>query len=96
VYDIAGKTYEHGDEAMTSIDETKATPFYHGTRADLKTGDLIAAGHASNYGARKQASWVYLSATLDAAIWGQNWPLAMAAKESTSSSRPARSSTTPI
>ncbi len=55
---------------MTNIDETEATPFYHGTRADLKPGDLIAAGYASNYGARKQASWVYLTATLDAAIWG--------------------------
>lgn len=44
--------------------------FYHGTRADLKPGDLIAPGHGSNYGQRKRASWVYFSATLDAAIWG--------------------------
>ena len=47
-----------------------APPFYHGTRADLKPGDLIAPGYSSNYGKRKQASWVYLSGTLDAAIWG--------------------------
>ncbi len=46
------------------------TPFYHGTKADLKAGDLIAAGFASNYGARKAAAFVYFSATLDAAIWG--------------------------
>jgi rifampin ADP-ribosylating transferase len=45
-------------------------PFYHGTRADLKPGDLIAAGYSSNYGKRKQASWVYLTGTLEAAIWG--------------------------
>jgi hypothetical protein len=44
--------------------------FYHGTRADLKPGDLIAAGPRSNYGTQKQASWVYLTGTLDAAIWG--------------------------
>ncbi len=44
--------------------------FYHGTRADLKAGDLIVAGHSSNYGARKQASWVYLTGTMDAATWG--------------------------
>jgi rifampin ADP-ribosylating transferase len=44
--------------------------FYHGTRADLKAGDLISAGYNSNYGARNQASWVYLTGTLDAAIWG--------------------------
>jgi len=33
-------------------------------------GDLVAPGHASNYGKRKQAAFVYLSATLDAAAWG--------------------------
>jgi len=44
--------------------------FLHGTRADLKPGDLITAGYNSNYGARRQASWVYLTGTLDAAIWG--------------------------
>ncbi|HNG94696.1 MAG TPA: NAD(+)--rifampin ADP-ribosyltransferase, partial [Acidobacteriota bacterium] len=27
-------------------------------------------GYASNYGKRKQAAFVYLTATLDAAIWG--------------------------
>ncbi len=45
-------------------------PFYHGTKADLKPGDLIAPGRASNYGARKKAAYVYLSATLNAAVWG--------------------------
>jgi hypothetical protein len=45
-------------------------PFYHGTRADLRPGDLIGPGYSSNYGSGKQASWVYFTATLDAAIWG--------------------------
>lgn len=45
-------------------------PFYHGTRADLRTGDLIEPGFQSNYGQRKSARYIYLSATLDAAIWG--------------------------
>jgi rifampin ADP-ribosylating transferase len=44
--------------------------FYHGTKADLKPGDLIAAGYTSNFGARKKAAYVYLTATLDAATWG--------------------------
>jgi Rifampin ADP-ribosyl transferase len=44
--------------------------YYHGTKADLKTDDLIEPGKASNYGKRKQATFVYLTATLDAAIWG--------------------------
>lgn len=55
---------------MPSTDDKLPARFYHGTRADLKTGDLISAGFASNYGARKQASWVYLTGTMDAAIWG--------------------------
>lgn len=44
--------------------------FYHGTKADLKEGDLISAGFNSNYGKRTQAKYVYLTATLDAAVWG--------------------------
>lgn len=47
-----------------------AGPFYHGTKADLKPGDLIEPHHKSNYGERRKANFVYLTATLDAAIWG--------------------------
>lgn len=49
---------------------TDPQTYYHGTKADLKPGDLIAPGHASNYGKRQQARFVYLSATLEAAVWG--------------------------
>ena len=49
---------------------TDAQTYYHGTKADLKVGDLIAPGYASNYGKRKQANFVYLAATLEAAVWG--------------------------
>lgn len=44
--------------------------YYHGTRADLKTGELLSPGYVSNFGQRKAASWIYFAATLDAAIWG--------------------------
>ena len=44
--------------------------FFHGTKADLQPGDLIAPGYGSNYGKRKKAAYVYLTATLDAATWG--------------------------
>ena len=47
-----------------------AGPFYHGTKADLKPGDLLEPGHSSNYGEGKKANYVYLTATLDAATWG--------------------------
>jgi rifampin ADP-ribosylating transferase len=44
--------------------------YYHGTKANLALGDLIEPGFKSNYGQRKGAKYVYLTATLDAAIWG--------------------------
>lgn len=45
-------------------------PFYHGTKANLNIGNLLEPGYSSNYGNRKKANYVYLTATLDAAIWG--------------------------
>lgn len=54
--------------------ETIHTPFaqtyFHGTKGDLKIGELIEVGYNSNYGQRKSAKFIFLSATLDAAIWG--------------------------
>lgn len=44
--------------------------FFHGTKTDLKIGDLIDVGFNSNYGERKNAKYIFLTATLDAAIWG--------------------------
>lgn len=44
--------------------------FYHGTKADLEVGQLLELGFNSNYGQRKNAAWVYFTATLDAATWG--------------------------
>ncbi|GAP96661.1 NAD(+)--rifampin ADP-ribosyltransferase [Leptolyngbya sp. NIES-2104] len=57
-------------EPLRVMGEVIAWTLYHGTRADLKPGDLIEPGYHSNYGQRKQATYVYLAATLDAAIWG--------------------------
>lgn len=44
--------------------------YLHGTKADLKSGDLIEAGYSSNYGEGRKAAFVYLTGTLDAATWG--------------------------
>lgn len=53
---------------------TSATPFvptyFHGTKSDLSLGDLIQVGYHSNYGRGKPAKYIFLTATLDAAIWG--------------------------
>lgn len=57
-------------EPLRVMGEVTEWTLYHGTRADLKSGDLIEPGYHSNYGQRKQATYVYLAATLDAAIWG--------------------------
>ncbi len=57
-------TVSQGDRCLDS------GPFYHGTKADLKLGDFLEPSHSSNYGERKKAKYVYLTATLDAAIWG--------------------------
>ena len=54
---------ESGNDQLSQI-------FYHGTKANLKQGDLIEAGYHSNYGSRKKSNYVYFSATIDAAIWG--------------------------
>jgi len=47
-----------------------AQTYFHGTKANLQLGDLIEPGFNSNYGQRKNAKYIFLSATLDAAIWG--------------------------
>ena len=56
---------------LTVLTEITAWTHYHGTRADLRVGDLISPGHESNYGASpRAASFVYFARTLDAATWG--------------------------
>ena len=54
----------------TTQAEQSTEKFYHGTKAFLKQGDLIEPGFNSNYGQRNKAKYIYLTATLDAAIWG--------------------------
>ena len=64
------------EEKVEEINDLKSNgvlevgPFYHGTKAELKLGDLLEPGYKSNYGKQKRANYVYLTATMDAAIWG--------------------------
>jgi rifampin ADP-ribosylating transferase len=58
------------DKPKAAIDDLSSQQLYHGTKADLKPGDLIGPGYNSNYGKRKKAGYVYLTATLNAATWG--------------------------
>lgn len=58
-------------EPLRVLEEVTAWTHYHGTRADLRPGDLIEPGHLSNYGATpRSARFVYFTRTLDAATWG--------------------------
>ncbi len=47
-----------------------AGPFYHGTKAQLRPGDLLEAGRDSNFEEGRVSNNIYFSATLDAAAWG--------------------------
>jgi len=47
-----------------------AQTYFHGTKADISVGDLLQPGYSSNFGARQNARYVFLTSTLDAAIWG--------------------------
>jgi hypothetical protein len=62
------------EQDPNNLIEQGATPFaqtyFHGSRADLKIGDLIEVGFNSNYGQRKNSKYIFLTSTLDAAVWG--------------------------
>ncbi|MFN7160415.1 MAG: NAD(+)--rifampin ADP-ribosyltransferase [Candidatus Gracilibacteria bacterium] len=55
---------------LNAAPKTFAQTYFHGTKADLKCGDLIDVGFNSNFDQGKNAKYIFLSATLDAAIWG--------------------------
>lgn len=59
------KTHETTEPIQHPFSQT----FFHGTKADLKIGDLIATGYNSNF-VDRQLKHIYLSATLNAAVWG--------------------------
>ncbi len=54
---------------MYAKDVPTGTVFYHGTKADLEVGDLLAPGYGSNF-VERELSHIYFSATLEAATWG--------------------------
>jgi len=58
------------DKSIETTNDLISEKFYHGTKANLKQGDLIEQGFNSNYGQKNKAKYIYLTATLEAAIWG--------------------------
>jgi hypothetical protein len=67
---MALDSHQRSHEPMSASAGIFSQSFFHGTRADLKPGDLIVVGYPSNFTEAKTLSWVYFAATLDAAIWG--------------------------
>lgn len=65
-----GDTECTAKELMAFAADPSSQRFYHGTRADFKSGDLIGPGYISDYGMGKKANHVYFTATLEAATWG--------------------------
>lgn len=63
-------TNKREGKSRETTDDQIAEKFYHGTKANLKIGDLIEIGFKSNYGKQNKAKYIYLTATLEAAIWG--------------------------
>ncbi len=47
---------------MTDADALDAGPFYHGTKADLREGDLLRAGFRSNYRPEVVMNHIYFTA----------------------------------
>lgn len=64
------ETNKSEEKAPVANSDLNSQTFYHGTKANLKKGDLIEIGFNSNYGKKKNAKYIYLTATLEAAIWG--------------------------
>ena len=54
---------------MYAADVPPGQIFYHGTKADLRVGDLIRPGFGSNF-VERELKHIYFSATLEAATWG--------------------------
>lgn len=64
------KSNRSEDKPMPPGGQLRSQTFYHGTKVNLKTGDLFEIGFESNYGTKKKAKYIYLTGTLEAAIWG--------------------------
>lgn len=58
------------DKSIKPTPDTNTLQYFHGTKANLNEGDFINPGFNSNYGQGNKAKYIYLTATLDAAILG--------------------------
>jgi len=59
------KNYELANSFIDKPSDTG--PFYHGTKADVKVGDFLTAGHRSNYKSELTMNHIYFTALLNGA-----------------------------
>ena len=52
-----------------NLNDLDGGPFFHGTKVELKIGDLLKPQHLSNF-QDKKSNYIYFTATLNAAKWG--------------------------
>ena len=66
--ELAARLWDVAQQLEFGVED--AGPFFHGTKAALTPGDTLAPGFSSNFGQQDKANFVYITGTLDAAIWG--------------------------
>jgi len=73
------RSFMHTDGTVALVDrDRRPVPFevfeqgtyLHGTKAQLVAGDLLMPGRGSNFEKGRTMTFVYFTATLDAATWG--------------------------
>ena len=53
-------------------------PFFHGTKAAVRVGTELVAGHGSNFEAGRVSNNIYFAARLETAVWGAELATALA------------------
>jgi len=61
---------QNNSEPNPLLPKPFAQTYFHGTKANLQLGDFIEVGYSSNFGQQKDSKFIFLTSTLDAAIWG--------------------------
>ncbi len=65
--DLAKAQENYESASSCSGNPSDKGPFYHGTRADMQVGDLLIAGHNSNYKQGLQMNHIYFTAQVNGA-----------------------------
>ena len=55
-------------------------PFFHGTKTQFEAGDVVVAGHLSNYHEGRTSNHVYFAALIEPAVWAAELAMALAGR----------------